>query len=122
MRQAGSGAPRGFGGLLRASAAAATTRLAQAVLVAAALLATPFATALVDMPDEEMQAISGAGIALAFDDFQFAMAPTSYFEMVGSDPAVKCTATGAGVGNQNCWRRGDLRWFGLAMTGISGTG
>lgn len=85
------------------------------------LVAQP-ALALLDLPDNELQSISGTGIAIALDDFQFAMAPTSYFEQVGSAPAPNCTGTGTIASNTNCWRRGDLRWMGLTISGVTGTG
>lgn len=51
------------------------------------------------------------------------MAPTSYFEQVGSAPAGGgCTGTGTTAGNIRCWRRGDLRWYGINISGASNTG
>lgn len=69
--------------------------------------------------ETEMSAAHGAGIAVALDQFRYAMAPTSYFEQTGITPAGACTAAGNSSGNVGCWRRGDLRWYGV---NISGTG
>lgn len=96
----------------------------QTVLCTALMLLAGTATgsALTPLSDQEMGAVQGRGIAIAFDDFQFAMAPTSFAEQVGVTPAGACTAT-SGAGNQNCWRRGDLRWFGgnISGAGIGGS-
>ena len=81
----------------------------------------PARAALADLDDSAMEQVSGAGVAIGFDQFEFAMAPTSYFEQVGSDPANVCTATGNVAGNRNCWRRGDLRWYGVNISGAGGT-
>lgn len=90
-----------------------------AVILGLALLSLPVvpAAALESLDDAAMETVSGAGIALAFDDFQFAMAPTSYFEQVGTAPAGACTGTGSAASNLNCWRRGDLRWYGVNISG-----
>lgn len=81
------------------------------------------AAALESLDDSAMESVSGEGIALGFDNFQFAMAPTSYFEQVGTAPAGACTAgvTGSVAGNIRCWRRGDLRWYGVNISGAGGT-
>lgn len=54
-----------------------------------------------------MSAVSGAGIAIALDNFRFAMAPTSYIELTGDNSTIP-----AG------WSRGDARYYGLSMTGL----
>lgn len=80
---------------------------------------------LTPLADEEMSKVTGAGLAVALEDFRFMMAPTSYAEQVGSTPSANCTGSGASASNTNCWRRGDLRWYGVSMTGaenISGSG
>lgn len=81
------------------------------------LVACP-AHALDALDDTALQEVSGAGIAIALDDFEFAMAPTSYFEQVGSNPSNLCSATLT----TNCWRRGDLRWYGINISGATNTG
>lgn len=71
-----------------------------------AILATFSSTsqALSEMDDDALADVSGAGIAVALDDFRFAMAPTSFIELTGS------------VGDAN-WQRGDARYYGLSLTG-----
>lgn len=86
-------------------------------------LLTPTAQAgMSSLTEAELSDVAGAGIAIALDDFAYMMAPTSYFEQVGSAPAGACTSTGNGAGNQDCWRRGDLRWYGASITAVSETG
>ena len=80
------------------------------------------AATMVPLDDDDMAEVSGAGIAIAFDDFEVMMAPTSYFEQVGAVPADACTSGGAGTGNQDCWRRGDLRWYGGNLSGVGAGG
>lgn len=74
------------------------------------------------LSDDEMQDVSGAGIAVALDDFRFMAAPTSYFEQVGVAPTNACSGSGSSAGNTHCWRRGDLRWFGVNISSASGAG
>jgi hypothetical protein len=75
------------------------------------------------LDDTAMAAETGAGVAIAFDEFQFAMAPTSYFEQVGTAPTGGgCVGTGSIASNIKCWRRGDLRWYGINISGAAGTG
>jgi len=69
------------------------------------------------LSDDEMEDVSGAGIAVALESFRFMMAPTSYMEQVGSQPTDACTGTGSIASNTNCWRRGDLRWYGINLSG-----
>lgn len=85
-------------------------------------LPVPARAALDRLDDAAMAEVSGAGIAIALNNFEFAMDPSSYFEQVGSTPANNCTATGNVAANQNCWRRGDLRWYGINISGAGGTG
>lgn len=74
------------------------------------------------LSEGEMAEVSGAGIAVALDDFAFTMAPTSYFEQVGNTPSPNCSGSGSVASNVNCWRRGDLRWYGVNISAASGTG
>ena len=74
------------------------------------------------LSDGELSAVSGAGLAIALDNFSFMMAPTSYAEQVGSDPSPLCSGSGTSSSNLNCWRRGDLRWYGVNISGAGGTG
>ncbi|MGB1222140.1 MAG: hypothetical protein ACPG43_11390, partial [Alcanivoracaceae bacterium] len=75
------------------------------------------ANKLEPLSDQEMGAVSGAGLALALDNFQFALSPYSYMEQVGSAPSNACSPTNT----TDCWRRGDLRWYGVNISG-AGTG
>lgn len=68
------------------------------------------------MDEAEMSATHGAGIAVALDDFAYLMAPTSYLEQVGTTPANACTGSGTVASNLDCWRRGDLRWYGSNLS------
>lgn len=82
----------------------------------------PARAELASLEDADLEEVSGAGIAIALDDFEFAMAPTSYFEQVGSAPASGgCSGTGSVASNINCWRRGDLRWYGINISAAGGT-
>lgn len=81
-------------------------------------LVTHPALALDALDDTALEQVSGAGVSIGLDDFEFAMAPTSYFEQVGSNPSNLCTSTIT----TNCWRRGDLRWYGINISGANNTG
>lgn len=81
------------------------------------LLASTSQAGLHALNDAEMSAAHGAGIAVALDNFRYLMAPTSYFEQVGIAPAGACTSDGNSSGNVGCWRRGDLRWYGINLSG-----
>lgn len=78
--------------------------------------------AMAPMSEDEMAEVSGAGIAIALENFRYMLAPTSYMEQVGVAPAGACTGTGSTASNTNCWRRGDLRWYGINLSGASGAG
>ena len=62
--------------------------------------------ALTALDDEQMADVSGAGLAAVWEDFRFLMKPTSYFEQIGSAAAPGTT-----------FQRGDLRWYGVSMSG-----
>lgn len=62
-----------------------------------------------ELAEDDLRVATGEGIALALDNFSFRMAPTSYIEMTGSTPSGAAATAG--------WKRGDLRWYGLSMTG-----
>lgn len=87
-------------------------------LAISGLLAAPVAAldTMAPMSEEELGSISGTGIALALDDFAYMMAPTSYMEQVGITPVGACSGSGFGATNIDCWRRGDLRWYGISIT------
>lgn len=68
--------------------------------------------AMVEISDDQMSDVSGAGLAFVFDNFSMRMAPTSFIELTGTAPQ--------GVG----WERGDARYYGLSITdgvGVGGT-
>jgi hypothetical protein len=66
------------------------------------------AQALVALDDDGMAGVTGAGVNFVWEDFRWLTKPTSYFEQVGT-----------GVDPATVWKRGDLRWYGLS---VSGTG
>ncbi|MEE4250497.1 MAG: hypothetical protein V2I38_07900 [Alcanivoracaceae bacterium] len=92
--------------------------LLMSMLVSAAPM-TGYGLAMQALSDDEMEDVSGAGIAVALENFRFMMAPTSYMEQVGVTPAgaAACTGSGSIGSNTNCWRRGDLRWYGINLSG-----
>lgn len=68
--------------------------------------------ALEVLEDNGLGEVSGEGLALAFEDIRFQMAPTSFIEFTGADPGAVTTL-----------KRGDIRYYGLALTSsTSGTG
>lgn len=54
--------------------------------------------------DEGMSDVSGAGLSFPFESLRFQMAPTSFIELTGA------TTTGTTL------KRGDVRYYGLAMS------
>ncbi|WP_303759895.1 hypothetical protein [Alcanivorax jadensis] len=83
----------------------------QLFLVACGLSVGTAASALESLPDNALAAVTGEGIALVLEDFRFQMRNTGYIEQIGTDPGV-----GAG------YQRGDLRWYGLTVSGAGGAG
>lgn len=63
--------------------------------------------AITSLDDNEMSDVSGSGMTFTWDNFRFMAKPTSYLEQVGSN-------TG---GTGNTFQRGDLRWYGLNVSG-----
>lgn len=61
-------------------------------------------SAMVEISDDQMSDVSGAGLSFVFDNFSLRMAPTSFIELTGT------AAQGAG------WERGDARYYGLSIT------
>lgn len=61
------------------------------------------AMAMAPMDDDQMSSVTGAGIAIALHEFNFAMAPTSYIELTGRPTALAA------------WKRGDARYYGLSF-------
>src|SRR5690606_28793391 len=67
--------------------------------------------AMVEISDDQMSDVSGAGLAFVFDNFSMRMAPTSFIELTGTAPSPG-------------WERGDARYYGLSITdgvGVGGT-
>jgi hypothetical protein len=84
--------------------------LVQVVSLLLTFLLAAAAHALVPLNDDELSRQSGAGIAIALQDIDFLMAPTSYIEATPSS-----TNLPAG------YYPADLRWYGWSMTGDTGT-
>ncbi|MAX56111.1 MAG: hypothetical protein CL537_11485 [Alcanivoracaceae bacterium] len=72
-----------------------------------ALLPLSGMAALERMDDAAMSDVSGAGIALGFEDFRWLTKPTSYFEQMGTAPVGTTT-----------FQRADMRWYGLSITAV----
>lgn len=75
------------------------------------------AHALESLDDGSLADVNGAGIALAFDDFSSRFAPTSYIGVIGT----AVTNPSVPYNTPYNWRRGDLYYYGLSMTGGSVT-
>ena len=60
-------------------------------LAACLLLSSVSLASMTPLEDDAMADVSGAGIAMAFEDFRWMVKPTSYFEQVGSAPDVGAT-------------------------------
>ncbi|WP_300522385.1 hypothetical protein [Alcanivorax sp.] len=82
--------------------------LSHMLLGAALTLGASQVLALQEMSDDSMSEVQGAGLAFGLDDFRFQAAPTSFIDQVGGAP-------GAGTS----FNRGDLRWFGVALSNWS---
>lgn len=97
-----------------------------ALLVAGTLaLVSPGASALVEIEDDELTDMTGEGLTFIWTDFRMMFDPQSYVEAMGSPNGNTCTSAGNTAGNYNCWRRGDLRWYGANASsgdGTAGTG
>lgn len=84
-------------------------------------LATTPATALTELDDAELNAFTGEGLTFAWTDFRMLIDPGSYLELMGAPGSNTCTSSGATNGNYNCWRRADVRWYGLNVSNTSQT-
>lgn len=96
--------------LLRHRTRTMRTTIEMALLSVLLLFPLTALSALEKLDDAAMAEVSGAGIALGFEDFRWLTKPTSYFEQVGSDP-----------GSSTEFQRGDMRWYGINISG-AGTG
>ena len=81
--------------------------LARTVMLGGLLIAMDSHAAMEPMEDSAMADVSGAGIALGFEDSRWLTKPTSYYEQMGSDPVGAST-----------FQRADMRWYGLSITAI----
>lgn len=85
------------------------------VLLAMTCLATGnIARAMQPLDDGEMSVVNGTGVALGFDNFSSRFAPTSYIGVLGTD-----LTSGTPYNAPHNYRRGDLYYYGLSMTGGS---
>lgn len=78
--------------------------LSMLVVASIAVFTVP-AVALTPLNDAQMSSVNGKGLAFAFDDFRFQMAPTSYFNQVGGN-----------VTASTSFNRGDLYWVGTTIS------
>jgi len=97
--------------LLRHRTRTMRTTIEMALLSVLLLFPLTALSALEKLDDAAMADVSGAGMAIALDDFRWMVKPTSYFEQVGSEP------TGGTV-----FQRGDLRWYGVNISGAGSAG
>jgi hypothetical protein len=82
-------------------------RLATAVLAGGSLFLPSFCGAALDsLDDEDLAGISGDGLAFGFDNVRISMRNTAYIEQTGVAPD-----------GSEIFQRGDLRWFGLTLSG-----
>lgn len=77
------------------------------------------ATAMLEIDEVGLAEVTGEGLTFTWTDFRMLANPTSYIEQLGSPASNTCTATGQNANNYNCWRRGDMRWYGV---NVSATG
>lgn len=73
-------------------------------------VAQAHASSMAELDDSEMSSVSGEGLAFALKDFRFQAASTSYIEQIGTP------------GGSGGFLRGDLRWYGLSITGAQTVG
>lgn len=93
--------------------------LRQRGLRAVIVMMVPFLTlvsgsaqaALKPLEENDLASVTGTGLAMAFEDFRWLIKPTSYFEQVGENPV-----------SGSRWQRGDLRWYGLNVSGAGAGG
>lgn len=77
----------------------------KALVFAVAMAAAVPAVAMQEMAEDDLRESSGAGLALPFENFRMQMAPTSFIELTGAAP-----------GGGTTFLRGDVRYYGLAMS------
>lgn len=87
----------------------ATRGLLQRVCLVTSVALASSAFALSDLHDEDLSDVSGAGLAFGLEDFRYQAAPTSYLEFVGGP-----------ISGTTTFRRGDVRYYGLTLSGFTG--
>ncbi len=97
--------------LLRHRTRTMRTTIETALLSVLLLCPLTALSALEKLDDAAMADVSGAGMAIALDDFRWMVKPTSYFEQVGSEP-----------GSSTEFQRGDMRWYGINISGAGSDG
>ncbi len=104
----------------RRSLSARLWPLLSAAYLSLCLVTSP-AAALTELDDDALTGFTGEGLTFAWTDFRIMLEPSSYLELMGAPGSNTCTSTGSTAGNYNCWRRGDLRWYGLNASNASAT-
>ena len=79
-------------------------------ILASILLPAMHTLAMTSLDDQQLEQVAGQGIAFALNDFSLRSSPTTFIEQIGGAP-----------GSDTSFNRGDLRWFGLSITGFSAT-
>lgn len=82
--------------------------------LAFALSIVPPAWAMSELEEADMGEVTGEGLAFPFESLRFQMAPTSFIELTGSSVST-CTAPNTPAGCTYL-KRGDVRYYGLAMS------
>lgn len=83
-------------------------------ILAFALSIVPPAWAMSELEEADMGEVTGEGLAFPFESLRFQMAPTSFIELTGSSVST-CTAPNTPAGCTYL-KRGDVRYYGLAMS------
>lgn len=97
------------------------SRLLAVPLAVFLMAGSSVAVAFTALQDDEMSGVTGEGMSFVWTDFRMMFDPGSYFEQMGAPGSNTCSGTGQSSGNYNCWRRGDLRWYGNSVSSTGGT-
>ena len=84
--------------------------LSRAIFLVSSLCLSATSFAMVALEEDEMSEVSGAGLALGLQDIRIQASPTTYLEMLGTNPP------GGSVLD-----RGDFRFYGFALSGTTPT-
>jgi hypothetical protein len=93
------------------------SRIASGCLLASTLLVPVMSAvsfAMTELVEEDLGEVTGEGLAFPFESLRFQMAPTSFIELTGSGVNT-CTAPNTPAGCTYL-KRGDVRYYGLAMS------